>query len=867
MREQGVKGKALFANKYILYSVIFGMYAAVHLFVMYKDGRIAFNCTDGQMQFLPALKYIRQLIIDWAMSLTHGVRYTFPMYEWTLAMGDDTIATLNYYGLGNPLYLFSALVSESYLPYFFNFLLYFQIYLGGIAFIALADAHDSGKSAYSYAVGALVYSLSGFTYQSYLYYNFAHAMILIPLMLLGTHRSLAGKKKGMLCTAVFLFALCGFYFLYIGSISVAVYAIYMLIKDRVKTKEAVFKIKDLIAEYIIGIGGASFLFVPAVIGYLNSNRVKILDIRFFGSLTEIGSFFTNLIFPSYDGFSQVLSISAIGVFTLIWIIFSKGNLNKKIMILLMLFCANFLPVSFIMSGGSYYNRWQIVLIIYAAYLTVMFWDEIENLSLIQKAASVAFLLCLGLYGKKMSILDHQRFGIAIRSCVIIVGMAILVLPFFTKIKREKFGRSLMFAIIAMTVIWGWRHLAYDRVLSEIYERETIAELIKDGEEDFYRIENERTAQEPFTAMNLGFDQGFYGLSGYFSILNSNYTRALREWNVNESDDYHTYGLYKRAVLESLSATKYLVLKNEVNMKVPYGYAVINETDDGAWVLCENKNVLPLAYTYKKVFDEDRYSEMNGFEKQQVMMQAAAVEDYHGNINVSSDYVDHIRKNLYNITEIRDAAISANEVFVQRGGMIKLSASLKRDCENYLILRKGNCRFDVAFSDNKYPNDMVAALYDDGTVGVSLGYADWNPVEELTLTFREEGAFNIDDLELCYYDFSGYEENIKELKGGVESVQVYANKIKSKVNVEYGSIVCIAAPYSEGWSAFVDGATANIYKMNDMFMGIEVQKGVHEIELSYVTPGIELGGGISALSLLISILYLIRRKIYATRLKI
>ena len=31
------------------------------------------------------------------------------------------------------------------------------------------------------------------------------------------------------------------------------------------------------------------------------------------------------------------------------------------------------------------------------------------------------------------------------------------------------------------------------------------------------------------------------------------------------------------------------------------------------------------------------------------------------------------------------------------------------------------------------------------------------------------------------------------------------------------IVCVAVPYSKGWSAKIDGNTAKIYKMNDMYI--------------------------------------------------
>ena len=368
-----MKKKIFGACKYFLYSAIFWAYAAAHLYVMYQNKRIAFNCTDGQMQYFPAMRYIRQLVIDFLAN------HSFPFIEWTLAMGEDTIATLNYYGLGNPLYIFSALVREDLLPYFFNFLLYLQIYLGGIAFIAFVQAHKKDKSPFAYAVGALLYSFSGFTYQCELYYNFAHAMIFIPLMLLGTQRSIVGKKKGVLCASVFSFALCGFFYLYIGSLSIAVYTIYILAQNKTAFKNSICIIKNLVLEYAAGLCLSAFIFIPSVLGYLQCNRIPNVKINLFASFSEIKEFFVNVLYPPYSNLNQVMSVSTIGVFMILWILSAKGVFNEKRDIILMFLLCLCPPASAIMTGGGVYNRWHIVFILYIAYLMVKFWDKIPTL--------------------------------------------------------------------------------------------------------------------------------------------------------------------------------------------------------------------------------------------------------------------------------------------------------------------------------------------------------------------------------------------------------------------------------------------------------------------------------------------------------
>ncbi|MDE7272614.1 MAG: YfhO family protein [Lachnospiraceae bacterium] len=853
-----MKQKFSSSHKYLLYSVVFWAYATIHLYVMYQNNRIAFNCTDGQMQFFPAMQYIRQLVINFLTSLIQNKEYSFPLIEWTLAMGEDTIATLNYYGLGHPLYLFSAFISEDSLPYFFNFLLYFQIYLGGITFIAFAYSHEPGQSPYAYVIGALLYSFSGFTYQCYLYFNFAHAMILIPLMFLGTYRSIIGKKKGVLGASVFLFALCGFFYLYVGSISIAVYTIYILIQNKTTFKNAMHTIKELVLEYAAGLGLSAFIFVPAVIGYLHCNRIPNINITFFVPFSEVRNFLLNLLFPPYNNLAQVTSISTIGVLMLLWLLFAKGMRNEKRNLIFIFLLCLFPPASIIMSGGANYNRWQIVFIVYIAYLSVKSWDMIPNLMPLPKICSIFLLLLLGLYGKKMSILDHERFRITISNCIIIVGLIVVVLPFFCKLKKEKLGMIILFTALTTTIIRGWRVMSSDMAFPEICERNTVSELSCDLEEDFCRIDYQRTAQMPFTAMNAGFSQGYYGVSGYFSILNASYTDALKAWNVNEINDYHTYGLRNRIILESLCAVKYLILDNTESCP-PYGCVPIRETTDHAWILYENQNVLPLVYTYQNVFDEGIYSNMTGFEKQQVMLQAAAIEDYQGSLKTSVDYDNQLKSIPYTIVGLDKAVLSGPNIAIQNGGSIKLSAQLQNGCENYLITKSENCKFHISFEDEPSSHTVIITQYDNGKTGADLGQASWKEQEEITLSFTEETVLNIQDLELCCYDFTGYSDYIMERKNGIINTQVSTNAISSEIDINEDRIVCVAVPYSKGWHAEIDGKPAKIYKMNDMFMGVEIGQGKHLLVFKYCTEGLKCGVSISLMTLIIISFCILKKK--------
>lgn len=85
-------------------------------------------------------------------------------------------------------------------------------------------------------------------------------------------------KKGLLFGVTFLFTLSVFFFLSIGSVSLAVYVIYRMINEKEKWQDAIRYIRNMIFGYLLGLGTDAFIFIPAVWGFLESNCTGIKQI-------------------------------------------------------------------------------------------------------------------------------------------------------------------------------------------------------------------------------------------------------------------------------------------------------------------------------------------------------------------------------------------------------------------------------------------------------------------------------------------------------------------------------------------------------------------------------------------------------------
>ena len=121
------------------------------------------------------------------------------------------------------------------------------------------------------------------------------------------------------------------------------------------------------------------------------------------------------------------------------------------------------------------------------------------------------------------------------------------------------------------------------------------------------------------------------------------------------------------------------------------------------------------------------------------------------------------------------------------------------------------------------------------------------------------------------DVDRYLEETTNLSCNYESMQFDCKKLaetsavefkfsnlgfKATVEREEENLVFFSVPYDEGWSATVNGKSVEIEKVNAGFMAVKVPKGTSEIDFRYKTPGLMLGIGITTISAVGFLIYVI-----------
>ena len=345
----------------------------------------------------------------------------------------------------------------------------------------------------------------------------------------------------------------------------------------------------------------------------------------------------------------------IGIIIVISIILSKNNGKEKVALFLLFLLTSIQFISCVMSGfGECYGIWELVINMYFAFLAVMYWDKLYNLSIVQKTGITIVFIGLCFIAKAEGIIEHQMYSITLNSYVILLMMLVVVLSLAKRIKSQKVIQIVMFGMFVIsyfTICYNWRGVARDRDISVLQEREAVEELLCDVDEStFCRIDNERGFAEPRTGMNISLSQDYPGVMEYVSIENNSYIWAFDKWGISYKD-HNILGLDQRAILETLCNVKYFVVRSKYDFLSPYGFEYVKSTEDGEWDLYQNSNSLPILYGYSSVVDSDLFAQMNGLKKQNYMLNATSVEKYDGNVPKIELTDDHIGQTEYNINVI------------------------------------------------------------------------------------------------------------------------------------------------------------------------------------------------------------------------
>ncbi len=878
------------ADFYILYTLVF---AAISLFIyscFYINGKSLVWSHDGVPQHINALAYYGKYLRRVLKTLMTDHKLSLPMWDMHIGYGSDILTTLHYYVIGDPLTLFSVFVPEKYTEILYEILIFLRIYLAGITFSIYCFYRKNPKQATF--LGSLVYIFAGWTiYASMKHPYFSNPMIYLPLVLMGIEKIYKREKPYLFIWATAIAAMSNFYFFYMISVFMVLYAAfrYFGIFRKRAVKDVLRWFFKFAGFYLVSLMIAAMIFLPVVMTLFETERFQAQNYvpllydhiyyeKYLGCL--IGE---NMIQWGVAGFSAV---TMAGVF----VIFSK---KKKYTGLKWGFVMMnlFLLIPFaghVLNGFSYVsNRWIWAYGMLIAYILVQAYPEFFTLRISEKKKIFIMLLVYCVLA---------LFADAARTQRNIMAVMMLVLAVFTVVSYGNIfvqGKYLCAMLVVVLVASILLNVSYQYS----YEKDYLSEFEGKGESlvalesgpdkeiksleasSDSRYDQYKTGSYVNSAMYMGTNSTSY----YFSVANGNISRFFNEMYLNTPWDYHYSSLDGRTILDRLASVKYFAIKNNGYAYLPYGYDR-EASSTKKYKIYENGNSLPLGYTYDSWIPREKYEKLSVTEKQQALLQGAVVEE--SSLPETTLSFDD-KKADFTLKAGKGCKIKDGKIIVTKeNAEVSIGYKGEPDAEIYLIAE--NLDFDAyspleQVSDKKWASlteyEKNTIRYEDDNwrywkeskeaeVEVSLGSASktiriftdkYNGYSgrhnfllnmgyknysagTMTLTFSTPGEYSFDDLYLVCQPMDSVEERTEKLGSeSLQNVEIKTNRITGDIEVSSDKLLVFSIPYSEGFTAYVDGKETKLVKANSMYMGVELTKGKHDIVLTYCTP--YLKGGI------------------------
>lgn len=362
---------------FFLLTFFVGLIAAAALFVPFivYQGGVFYYYGDFNVQEIPFYQMLHFQVKSGDLGWNH-----------LTDLGTDTIASYSFYTLGSPFFWLTIPFDNEFVPNLIGPLLILKFACASAAAYLYLQRYVEYKP---FAVmGGVLYAFSGFSIYNVFFFHFHEPMIMFPLLLAALDTFLFDKRRGIFAVAVFAACVVNYYF-FVGQVLFVI--MYFLMVTLTKTYK--FKITEfllLALEVAIGFAASAFILLPSVLGLLGNPRLDTLPkdwdalvhdrpqrywlavLAFFfpADMPAMPTFTpeSNCKWASVAGWLPLFGMTGV----IAYLQLKKRDWIKKLICLLILFA--FVPVlnsMFQMLNSSiYYTRWYYMLVLIFVLATV-----------------------------------------------------------------------------------------------------------------------------------------------------------------------------------------------------------------------------------------------------------------------------------------------------------------------------------------------------------------------------------------------------------------------------------------------------------------------------------------------------------------
>lgn len=775
----------------------------------------------------------------------------FPDIAWNLG-GGQNIYNLSYYGLYNPVILFSYLLPFVKMD---TYLMGSSMICYGIS-VALFYGWLSSRKEFSRELTWWISCMFGlatpFIYHFYNQLMFVNYMPFLLLAFRGTDRYFLEKKKGVLLGGVVGMILTSFYFSIGGLAVLGIYAFseYLLVSRKDFWKKGMGYVGNLLFGVLL-CGG---LLLPTALA-ISSGRGQM-------ALAESELSFIDFVPMRFLYSPYGIGLSVLAVLALLGGILKKSSWRRKVLPGLLLLLLTVSLFCFWLNGGLYDKNkvfipfLPLICLETARYIKDTFGENRDKSRRDSFREVLPFLILLVLFYLERNSGQFSKYWLGAD-----MDLALMLILFALQKKLQLF--RIPWLVVGSCVILffcGWgiskqsHYILGKEEYKELVNQEQGEEIIEILEEDaqWYRLDQVGEGKENQANLNRIKGEKQQITSLYSSAFNPCYWKFRNEiFLLNQP--FRNYLMQSQT--DNPCFLQFMGVRYLISSWKPAGYEMVK--NQGSYQIYKNDQAAPLIYATNQVMGEEEYKNLE-FPLNQTALLSRAVVEQEKKSRTTMKEMEKCEITLPEQAEenlVIEKTEDGYEVTVKKETEVKARLFGKGQKGDLLALQ-----FQV---ENLHPTkDMYIRLLNQTNrlTDATYEYANHNTVFRYMVTLEEENQmtmkFGPGHYKICQLQaFCGEleelrDENLYQNFFEAEEGGPTGDVVKGSLQANQDGYLITSIPYDENFTLKIDGEETGIEKVNTAFLGAKIEKGEHRIELSYEAPGKRAGMGISLMGILL-----------------
>ena len=818
------------------YSILFLITVSMCFVPLLISGRTFVAAQNGFNENLSAFSYF----------LSKLKSFSFAQYDFSLGLGKSAVPLVQSFGLCDPLNLLGVFFPKTSLFFLYSLLFFVRLFLCGLSFLIYSKYRKFDE--FTSILGALIYTFSGipliFGVQNQ---AFLSAMIYLPLLCFGIERILACKRPFVFTTFIFLSSISNFqFFLPLALFSILYFLIRFFFVIEKENHWQFYRYFLVFAfGLVLGIALGGYALMPhffSTVANFDTDRLK--DVSPLYTPLYYFKFLLSLFSLSEFGTTGATGFSPLFLIILIFVLLKNEIVMKPIKLYLAIGAIFFaFPCfAFLFSSlQSVSNIWSFAFSFTAAILTARF---IPNFYTAEKKiyrVPLLVLIVLSLCALAYSFFNPE-FAAEYTAPFALLLLSSALLAFAYTFKKETKLLFASIALISLAINANARFFAHKADFMTIEQSKRFAfenaedfpaEIEAELSSDFFRIETSNLENKDFAQTSK------YRFFGTKNARNENQSISSPEL--------------------SLLSVKYFFEPRKQKIQLPFGFSnhalrTLN------YNFLESDYFLPFGFTFKKVVPKSLFQKLNLVQQRSALLDYAVLDDeiFGENYEFKNEFDFSSVQQLETTISSDNGLDYENTRIAVRGDNAKLYMKINasRNTEKWLYvknLQESGDNDEISIVVNT--PERTHTISKTGDILINISCLDEN---DFVISFVfENGEYTFDEISVHEFSFNDFGQRIALLKENhLENVKMEKSSISGKISVEKQELLYLSIPFEPGWKALDNGKEAEILKVNDDFSSILLEKGSHEILLSYETPGLKIGRTVTKIALGIVLLTLL-----------